>query len=310
MNFKIKLENRRWPSPKNVGQAFQPAGVGNFPVARFCQHRTGKSGEPAGWKACPTGVCLGFTPCNFGTRVKIYFIWLLAMLAVTQYIFAAGETRFQTGVAAYAAGQFEPAAQAFTDALAEQTAPGTLVNLGLADWRCGRTGEALLVWQQAAWLDPFNRAARENLVYARDAAAVNLPELTWFEEASTWLPANWWTWLAGVSLWLAVALVTVPGFLRWRKAGWHQTVAALALGVFLASLAPAAGIFTRSKIAIVTDKNAALRLTPTQAAEVIAALPLGEPLRELRSRGNYLFVRTQNGSGWVERKQVGFLCPK
>ncbi len=38
-----------------VGQAFQPAGAGDFPVARS-EHRTGKSGEPAGCKACPTPV--------------------------------------------------------------------------------------------------------------------------------------------------------------------------------------------------------------------------------------------------------------
>jgi hypothetical protein len=37
-----------------VGQVFQPASAGDFPVARFKEHRTGKSGEPAGWKACPT----------------------------------------------------------------------------------------------------------------------------------------------------------------------------------------------------------------------------------------------------------------
>ena len=36
-----------------VGQAFQPAGAGDFPVASS-EHRAGKPGEPAGWKACPT----------------------------------------------------------------------------------------------------------------------------------------------------------------------------------------------------------------------------------------------------------------
>ena len=41
-------------APKQVGRAFQPAGAGDFPVARSEEHRTGKSGEPAGWKACPT----------------------------------------------------------------------------------------------------------------------------------------------------------------------------------------------------------------------------------------------------------------
>ncbi len=48
--------------PKQVGRAFQPAGAGDFPVASSSEHRTGtptfvaseESGEPAGWKACPT----------------------------------------------------------------------------------------------------------------------------------------------------------------------------------------------------------------------------------------------------------------
>jgi hypothetical protein len=36
-----------------VGQAFQPAGAGDFPVARSA-HQTGKSGEPADRNVCPT----------------------------------------------------------------------------------------------------------------------------------------------------------------------------------------------------------------------------------------------------------------
>jgi len=123
------------------------------------------------------------------------------------------------------------------------------------------------------------------------------------------LPANCWTWIAGGSLWLAVALVTVPGFLRWRKAGWHQTVAALALGIFLLSLAPSLGIVTRSKIGIVTDKNTRLRLTPTQSAQTSASLPAGEPVHVLRRHGDYYLVHTQNGDGWVGQRQISFLCP-
>ena len=72
---------------------------------------------------------------------KKYFILLLVLVVAAQNSFAAGEAHFRAGVAAYEAGQFELAAQAFTDSLAEQTAAGTLLNLGLADWRCGRTGE-------------------------------------------------------------------------------------------------------------------------------------------------------------------------
>jgi tetratricopeptide (TPR) repeat protein len=243
-------------------------------------------------------------------KILKFFILILALQLAAQNSFAAGETGFRAGVAAYEAGQFDLAAQAFRAALAKKPAAGTLVNLGLAEWQRGKTGEAILAWQQAAWLDPFSRAAQENLLYARESASVNPPDLNWFEQASTWLPANLWTLIAGGSLWLAVALVTLPTILRIRKASWHQTVAALALGVFLLSLAPSVGIFTRAKIAIVTGKNTSLRLTPTQTAEIIASLPPGEPVRELRVRGNYFFVRTQNGNGWIERGEVAFLCPQ
>jgi tetratricopeptide (TPR) repeat protein len=235
---------------------------------------------------------------------------LLVLLAFAQSCFATGETRSHAGVTAYEAGQYDLAAQAFRDSLARQTAAGTLLNLGLADWQRGRAGDAILVWEQAAWLDPFNRAAPNNLLYARESASVNPPELTWFEEASAWLPADWWTWLASGSLWLAVALVTLPGFFRIRKADWHQTASAVSLGVFLLSLAPSIGIVTRSNLGIVLENHATLRLTPTQSAEVVAVLPPGEPVRELRRSKNYVFVHTEGGDGWVERRQIGFMVPK
>jgi hypothetical protein len=47
---KVRVNHR----PVTVGQAFQPAGSGDFPVARS-QHRTGKSGALADKNVCPTG---------------------------------------------------------------------------------------------------------------------------------------------------------------------------------------------------------------------------------------------------------------
>lgn len=243
-------------------------------------------------------------------KMSTYPALIFLVLLLAQCSFASDGNRFHEGVTAYEAGQFELAAQAFQDSLAGTKAPGTLLNLGLAEWQCGRAGDAILAWEQAAWLDPFNRAASENLLYARETMSINPPELKWFEEPSTWLPANWWTWLSGGTLWLAVALVTLPGFLRIRKADWHQTVSAISLGVFLISLSSSIGIVTRSNIGIVLQNNTALCLTPTQAAEVIAVLPPGEPVRELRQRNGYLLVHTQMGNGWVEGQKIGFLVPR
>ncbi len=223
---------------------------------------------------------------------------------------AQGEIHFREGVAAYNAEQYEAAVQAFKASLAKQPAAGTLLNLGLAEWHRDRVGAAVLHWEQAVWLDPFNGPARDNLVYARDATQVSPPDLSWCEQASTWLPASFWAWIAGGSLWLAVALMTLPGFFRIRKAAWHQSLATAALVVFLLSIPPSIGIFTRSKVGIVLEKSTTLRLTPTQAAESVVTLVPGEPVRRLRSRGDYVYVCTQSGDGWVERQQIGFICPQ
>jgi hypothetical protein len=40
---------------------------------------------------------------------------------------------------------------------------------------------------------------------------------------------------------------------------------------------------------------------------MISTLNAGEPARKLRTRGNYFFIRTENGSGWIEQNQLGLV---
>lgn len=217
---------------------------------------------------------------------------------------------FQAGVVAYEAGQFELAAQAFRDSLAEQTTAETLLNLGLAEWRNEKSGAAMLAWEQAAWLNPLDERAGNNLSYVRAIHFISPLELTRWEVASTWLPASFWGWLTAGSLWLGVAMLTLPKVFRARKADWHSTLAALAWGIFILSLAPNFGVFTRAAIGIVTEKSTVLRLTPTQSAEIVATLPSGEPIRRLRVRGEFFYVHTQSGNGWIRRQEAKIICPE
>lgn len=232
-----------------------------------------------------------------------------ALMLTLPALASANSAAFESGVAAYEAGRYATAAAAFKKSLLERPAAGTLVNLGLAEWQCGRSGGAVLAWQRAEWLDPFRSDARDNLAFARESTGINAPDLKWFELVSAWLPANCWTAIAGISLWLAVAMMTVPAFLRMRRAGWHQTTAALALGVFLVSVPPSVGVVTRCKISIVMSKDTALRLTPTRTAETILLLREGEPVRRRGTHGNFVFVQTQNGNGWLEKSQIQNVCP-
>src|SRR5262249_49479272 len=150
-------------------------------------------------------------------------------------------------------------------------------------------------------IDPFNASARADLRYARKAAQLESPDLAWYEVVSSWLPADWWAWLAGVGLWVAIGLTMLPGIFRWRRTGWQQALAAFCIMIFLLSLPAHLGVFTRSRLGFFIDKETEVRLTPTKDGQVIARMSAGEPGRRERVRGDYVLVRTNRGVGWVER---------
>ena len=238
-------------------------------------------------------------------------ILLVAWFCVGQTGLAADTNDFfGQGLALARAGQFPEAAAAFDKSGQDRPAVGTLVNAGIAEWQRGHAGAAILAWEQARWINPYDARAAGNLKFARAVAQVDAPDLAWFETVSTWLPANVWVWLAGASLWLGVGMLVLPGIFRRRKAGWHQALAAVAFGVCLFGLTANYGVVSRTGIGFVLKKNAPLRLTPTQTAEVVSTLTAGEPARRLRTRGNYFLIRTSFGSGWIERDGFGLVNPK
>jgi hypothetical protein len=215
---------------------------------------------------------------------------------------------FQQASQAYAAGGYEQAALLFGEAAAASPSAGTLHNLGNAEWKCGRPGPAILAWERAQWLDPFSHSTRTNLRFARRAALLDAPELAWYEVCSAWLPASAWSWIACLSFWTAVALITLPGVLRWRRADWHQALAAAGFAIFLLTIPALVGVHARSTLGIILQKETPLRLTPTSEAQVLTKLPAGETVRFERERGHYVFIRTTVAAGWVDRNQFGLIA--
>jgi hypothetical protein len=247
-----------------------------------------------------------FGPSGFGLRILLAIALLVA--GVGPSLASPASALFQDGLQAYRAGEYSQAAMEFYQSAARRPASGTLQNLGVAQWQQGQTGWAVLAWEQALWLDPFNRTVHGNLRFARKMAQLEAPELAWYEVVSTWLPVNWWACLAGFSLWLAVAMVVLPGVLRRRRTAWQQAVAALALMVFLLSIPAHVGVQTRSHLGFILEKDTPLRLTPTREAQAITRLAAGEAARYERVRGPYLLIRTSRALGWVEQAQFGLIC--
>jgi tetratricopeptide (TPR) repeat protein len=250
---------------------------------------------------------LQFEPRHLGCRAILAAV--LVCLAPTANA-AATNGLFAQGVADCRAGEFPEAAAAFASAVKQQPATGTLDNLGIAEWQRGHAGAAILAWEQARWIDPFDPRAKGNLQFARQVTQLDQPQLKWFETASVWLPSATWVWLAGASLWLMMGAMILPGVFRHRKSGWHQTLAALGFCVFVFSVMANFGVVSRAQIGFVVKKDAPLLLTPTRDGEVVSTLTDGELARRLRAHGNYLLIRTGYATGWIQRSQFGLVCPE
>lgn len=230
------------------------------------------------------------------------------MLAVPSGLGSTADSLFRSGQDAYRVGDYNDAASLFRETAIRRPGAGTLRNLGLAEWQRANTGPAILAWEQALWVSPFESPSRENLRFARKISQLEAPELAWYEVVSTWLPANWWAWLSGLSFWTAISASLLPGILRFRKTVWQQALAAAGLAIFLLSVPAQLGVDRRARIGFVLQKDVPLRLTPTDHAQFITRLPAGEPARLQRYHANFLLIRTTHGEGWVERDKFGLIC--
>jgi len=213
------------------------------------------------------------------------------------------DERFRKANAGYAAGDFAEAVYDLRELVNEgRFASGALHNLGNAEWKVGRHGYAVLAWERAHSLNPFNRNTEANLRFARQTARMEAPTFAWHERYSTLLPGDWWLVIACAGLWGGVALLTLPRLLGWRRADWHQGVAAALLALFLLSGPALIGLWKRARLGVVLEDETPLRLTPTREAETLTKLPAGEMARVERERGEYFYVRAEGDrAGWLRK---------
>jgi hypothetical protein len=230
----------------------------------------------------------------------------MVMLLATLSGAAHAADSFSSGIEAYKVGNYSTAAEAFADEGKVQPSVAAFHNLGNAEWQLGHVGPAILAWERAQSLGPWEAAPKYNLRFARHTAQIEAPRLRWHEAASTWLPMNAWAWVVAISFWLAASALVLPTALRWRRSVWYQAFAAGSFGVFLMTLPGLAGVQSRLGLVVVLESQTPLRLTPTREAQMFTRLAAGEVARVERERGDYTYVRlASDAAGWVEAGRLG-----
>ncbi len=215
---------------------------------------------------------------------------------------------FVAGNTAAATGDHATAAAAFERALATRGwSPGTLFDLGNAYAGSGHRGLAILAYERGLVLAPRDSAIANNLARTREAAGVSAPPPSRIRSALGRLSTDEWTWfaLAGAAL----ACAAAAGF-AWFPRRRGRMASLVALGVAASGLGFAAAIVVAPPrdVAVVISPATA-RIAPLAAAEEAFPAPEGETLQIEQQRGDFVYVRDGDRSGWVPRAAVERVVP-
>lgn len=180
-------------------------------------------------------------------------------------------------------------------------------NLGNADYRLGRKGDAFVAYERALALDPAHPETRANLALLRDETGARLPTPSWSERAIQWpetVTQHRAVWLAAMAFWV-LCFSVVPVFFKSQPA-WITAIPSIL--VLAWSAAAIAWEQSQGETWIVKEPSVSAHVAPADSSELAAALPMGSQVRLLLERGPWLYVLLpdQNGGsrGWISRTAV------
>ncbi len=214
------------------------------------------------------------------------------------------QSAFTRANAAFAAGDYDAAADGFRSMLGEgHVSTALLYDLGNADSKAGRTGEAILNYERALTLSPRDPDVIANLRQTRTAANLSEPERTRWEQMAASLTIDEWAWFAVACLWTACALI---GGYALRADAERRPTRLLVAGVFglTAAALMAAGLAVARlddlDRAVLVGPGPALRVAPFESATVSTELAAGQLVEIERRHESFVLVRTAEGqAGWM-----------
>ena len=234
----------------------------------------------------------------------------LALVAALGLVSPARADAFDDANRAFAAARYADSVQGYQAVLKHDGySPAVLFNLGNAELRAGRPGDAILDYERARWLAPRDPDIAANLRFARQRAGLVIADESWTMRAADLLSANAWAWLGSAAL-VALCAGIFVSHLRDRRAAWWwlaNTASALVLLGAVGAVIVRTGELDR---AILPAKNTSALISPFTGAKTAFEFPAGETVCIEKTHADYSLVRDRAGHvGWVSDAQVGRIIP-
>jgi tetratricopeptide (TPR) repeat protein len=223
---------------------------------------------------------------------------------------------FAEAVASYDSGNFNAASKFFRSKIIKDSPdPALLYNLGTCLCNEADFAGALLCFERAHLLAPYDTSITENLNFVR--RRLFMPEVNKIDGPTEMLKA------ASYSLrpdeWLLIALFawTAAGiFLAFRrKLSHNKTIVFVGSCLIIFVLALGAAVFEKMTVyndanAVVTSKSAELRSLPSvSSGRKLLRLRMGTVVRVIESRFNWVRIRSENTKGWIQKDKITSIAP-
>jgi hypothetical protein len=182
--------------------------------------------------------------------------------------------------------------------------PSTLFNQANADARAGKTAQAILAYERAAFLAPEDANIRANLNWVRIHAGLPALVQTPLERSVSWVSPNALAWLGTLGL-ILIGFSWV--LVRPHATGRAFLVVTGACGLTLLALAITSAVLAwqTSQQAVVLTTDAPARIAPTTVSEAAFKLPAGALATMEGRHDNFILVADASGhTGWVSRSDL------
>lgn len=183
-------------------------------------------------------------------------------------------------------------------------------NLGNAYYENKQYGHAVLHYEKALTLEPRNAEAHKNLQKAYDALQIHPEKSGSIELFTDIFSANTWTWIA-----IVVVLVGFSAFcfLLFVRADNTLMKTIMWSCLFLCVLLIGINIFyvEQTRYGIVLNKEAQLRISPTNASPITTLLLEGSKPKVIKTKekveGFVLIKTPSNKEGWISTDDFGLI---
>ena len=216
----------------------------------------------------------------------------------------------------YVNGAYKRAADGYAAILGRGVHSAELYyNMGNANFKSGRIGQAILCYRRALRLAPGNDDIRYNLEVAEENtkdSIESVPEFfltTWMRAVRNTMSSTAWSIVSLVSLAAMLALAMVyllASRLTARKAGFYGMTAALVLLIAATSFAAAGRreIVERNE-AVVMSSSVSVKSSPDNSATDLFVLHEGTTVRVTGRLEEWCEIVIADGKkGWVRSRQI------